>query len=107
MRKLFLYSALAGGKSLLSMEIDNLCCETLSQNPKVHPGQIIAGDVDNITGQELRERAGISFSDPLVIVGGPPCQPFSKASYWTDPGDDSKYRQARMQGIEMINVVHP
>lgn len=92
---------LAGGKLLLSMEIDELCCATLSQNPEAHHGQILKGDVDDITGQELRERAGLSINDPLVIVGGPPCQPFSKASYWTDPGDDSRYRQARMKGIEI------
>ena len=91
----------AGGKLVLSMEIDNLCCETLALNSEAHSGKILNGDVDDITGQELRDYAGISRNDPLVIVGGPPCQPFSKASYWTDPGDDSKYRQARMQGLEM------
>ena len=91
----------AGGRLLLSMEIDKLCCETLSLNHEKHPGKILNGDVDDITGQELRECAGLSHNDPLVIVGGPPCQPFSKASYWTDPGDDSRYRQARMQGVEI------
>jgi len=90
----------AGGNLLLSLEIDDLCCKTLIQNPVDHPGEVIAGDICSFSGQELRERAGLSASDNLVIIGGPPCQPFSKASYWTDPGDDSKYRRARANGIE-------
>jgi len=92
---------LAGGKLVLSMEIDKLCCETLLRNPTMHPGQVILGDVACTTGQELREVAGLSSKDPLIIVGGPPCQPFSKASYWTDSGEDSRYRKARSQGIEL------
>ena len=36
--------------------------------------------------------------DQLIVIGGPPCQPFSKAAYWLDPGDEAKYRQARARG---------
>ena len=35
-----------------------------------------------------------------MIVGGPPCQPFSKNSYWTEKGDDSKFRKLRAKGIK-------
>lgn len=90
---------LAGGKLLLSIEIDETCCKTLSMNSDSHPGKVILGDVNCYSGQELRDIAGLSPKDSLVIIGGPPCQPFSKASYWTDPGNDSKYRRAKAQGI--------
>ena len=92
---------IAGGRLLLSLEIDELCCITLEQNPDAHPGKVITGDVEAFNGQELREMVGLSSNDPLVIIGGPPCQPFSKASYWTDPGEDSRYRQARANGIDI------
>jgi len=47
----------------------------------------------------MRELAGIGKKEPLVVIGGPPCQPFSKAAYWTDPGNDSRYRRARANGM--------
>lgn len=34
-----------------------------------------------------------------MIVGGPPCQPFSKAAYWTEEGSDAAYRRARANGV--------
>ena len=92
---------LAGGDVRLSVEIDPAACETLRTNRLFHPGCVLEADVSQITGQDLRRRIGLSKSDPLLIVGGPPCQPFSKASYWTDPGNDSKYRRARANGIEL------
>jgi len=86
------------GDLRLSVEIDDKCCETLRANPAFHTGEIVHSDVSLLTGEQLRYIAGLKSQDPLVIVGGPPCQPFSKASYWTDPGHDSRYRQARANG---------
>ena len=91
---------LAGGELVLSLEINELCCKTIKQNSDTHSGEIVMGDVDLYSGQELRELANLSAQDTLVLIGGPPCQPFSKASYWTDPGDDARYRQARANGID-------
>ena len=43
-------------------------------------------------------RAGITLREPLLIIGGPPCQPFSKAAFWSEDGDDAAYRRARARG---------
>jgi DNA (cytosine-5)-methyltransferase 1 len=91
-------AVMAGGDLRLSVEMDATACETLKLNKKLHPGQVLQGDVSALSGDELRERAGLKRSDPLVIVGGPPCQPFSKAAYWLDPGDDAAFRRARARG---------
>ena len=73
-------AALAGGRVCLSIENDATACETLKLNPDFHPsGSVLCADVVSMTGGELRERAGLSSSDPLLIVGGAPCQPFSKS----------------------------
>jgi DNA (cytosine-5)-methyltransferase 1 len=89
----------AGGQVCLSVELDKVCCLTLEQNRALHPkGSIINGDVSTFSGQEMRKLAGLSRKEPLIVVGGPPCQPFSKASYWTDPGEDSRFRRARAKG---------
>jgi DNA (cytosine-5)-methyltransferase 1 len=46
--------------------------------------------------------AGLSSSDPLVVIGGAPCQPFSKNSYWTDSGEDLRLRLAFYRGDETV-----
>jgi DNA (cytosine-5)-methyltransferase 1 len=91
-------AVMAGGDLRLSVEMDKVACETLQLNEKHHPGEVLQGDVSTLSGEELRERAKLKKSDPLVIVGGPPCQPFSKAAYWLDPGDDAAFRRARARG---------
>lgn len=95
-------SRMAGADVRLSVEIDPTCCETLRMNKMGSRHSVISGDVRAISGQELRKAADIRQKDPLVVVGGPPCQPFSKASYWTDPGHDSRFRRARARGEDAV-----
>jgi DNA (cytosine-5)-methyltransferase 1 len=33
-----------------------------------------------------------------MIIGGAPCQPFSKAAYWVEAGDEAAYRRVRAAG---------
>jgi DNA (cytosine-5)-methyltransferase 1 len=91
----------AGGDVRLLLDADPIACASARANPQFHAGAaVVEGDVSKVSGPELREMANLGWNDPLVIIGGPPCQPFSKAAYWTDPGDDSRYRQARARGEE-------
>jgi DNA (cytosine-5)-methyltransferase 1 len=87
----------AGGDVRLSVEWDAMCCFTLADNAR-RSHAVEHADVKNLSGSDLRRLARVSTNEPLVIVGGPPCQPFSKASYWTDPGEDAKFRRARSRG---------
>jgi len=91
-------AALAGGNLRLSIDNDSIACQTLRSNPKYHSGKVVDHDVSGLTGHALRDLAGLNRTEPCIIIGGPPCQPFSKAAYWTDPGHDSRYRQARSRG---------
>ncbi|WP_082611283.1 DNA cytosine methyltransferase [Lysobacter sp. Root916] len=88
----------AGANVVASLEYDSTACDTLRSNPKYH-GQVIEGDVCDFSGEHLRKMAGLKKREPLVVVGGPPCQPFSKAAYWTEDGDDAAYRRARAKGM--------
>jgi len=88
----------AGFAVRLSVDNDDWSCRTLEANHARAGGAVLRASVCDLTGDELREAAGISESDPLVIVGGPPCQPFSKAAYWVDPGEEAAYRRARAAG---------
>lgn len=90
---------LAGGNVRASVELNAVACDTLRANSIFH-GEVVEGSVCDVSGKELRKLAGLKAREPLVIVGGPPCQPFSKAAYWTEAGDDAAYRRARAQGVE-------
>jgi DNA (cytosine-5)-methyltransferase 1 len=88
----------AGADVRLSVDNDAVACKTLRLNPKIHTGAILNADISKFDGKTLRMQAGLSPRDACIVIGGPPCQPFSKSSYWTDPGDDSRYRRARAKG---------
>lgn len=88
----------AGADLRLSVDNDPVCCDTLRANEGILSARVLEADTTALSGRQLREQAEISSGDPLMIVGGPPCQPFSKASYWTDPGEESRYRRARAKG---------
>ncbi|WP_082015734.1 DNA cytosine methyltransferase [Leisingera sp. ANG-M7] len=87
----------AGCDVKASVELDATACETLKRNNGFH-GNVSNEDVSKISGQNLRTLAGLSSTDPLVVVGGAPCQPFSKAAYWVENGEEARYRRARAQG---------
>jgi DNA (cytosine-5)-methyltransferase 1 len=88
----------AGGDLRLSVEIDPVACLTLKENAS--PGhEAFEADLSEITGKDLRRRARIGRAEPLVVVGGAPCQPFSKAAYWVDEGADAAWRRDRANGV--------
>ena len=92
----------AGGDLRLSVDNDFYSCETLRTNPELHAGGVVEGDVTALTGSDLRKAAGLRRGEDLVVVGGAPCQPFSKAAYWIDKGDEAAYRRARARGDEAV-----
>lgn len=90
----------AGADVRVHVELDAIACETLRANDPA--GTVIEADIAGLTGGDLRAAAKLSARDPLVVVGGPPCQPFSKAAFWSEDGDDAAYRRARARGEEAV-----
>lgn len=86
---------LAGADLRLSVDNDGCSCRTLRKNAAA---PVLEADVLEVSGQDLRREAGLRKSSPLLVVGGAPCQPFSKAAYWTDDGAEARFRQARAAG---------
>ena len=66
----------AGFETAVAIEWDAACCRALRANRK---WQIIENDIHRVDSAKLLERAGLSKSEADVLIGGPPCQPFSKS----------------------------
>lgn len=88
----------AGCDVRLAVDSDEWSCKTLKANADRVGGRVECADVTAISGRDLREAAGLGNDDPLLVVGGAPCQPFSKAAYWLEAGDEAAYRRARATG---------
>lgn len=77
----------AGFDTRLCVENNELARETLRLNrprwPQAEPGDAIA--MSHEPERAFREFE-LRRSDIALIAGGPPCQPFSKASHWTPDG---------------------
>lgn len=95
----------AGADLRLSVDFDGPSCQTLESNGAALSGAVLQADVSLLSGSELRDAARVSPTDPLVIVGGAPCQAFSKAAYWIEDGDEARYRRARAAGTSSLRPV--
>ena len=75
----------AGFDVALCVEKDEDCQGTLSTNrpewPLARPG-----DVHELSPEQARLQAGLQPGEATLLAGGPPCQPFSKSSYWVNGG---------------------
>src|SRR3546814_2730328 len=65
----------AGFRTAVALEFDERCVNTLQQN---RSWPVIARDIASVAVAELLETAGLRPGEADVLIGGPPCQPFSK-----------------------------
>lgn len=81
----------AGFRTTLAAELDPVCCDTLRLNQR---WTVLEGDVNAITSRDILRAAGMRRGEPDVLIAGPPCQPFSKSSYWA-AGDSDRLDDPR------------
>lgn len=70
----------AGYEIRVALDFDHDSCETLRRNYK--GTVVIESDIQKITTEELLNKANCEPGDVDLLVGGPPCQPFSKSAFW-------------------------
>lgn len=73
---------LAGIKVLSSMDIFEDSVETQRMNPFFKDTIHECLDITKIDGTHYKDIIKKENPEKLIVVGGPPCQPFSKAGYW-------------------------
>ena len=69
----------AGFRTAVALEIDARCCQTLRRN---RDWPLIERDIGVVPTRELLEVARLDPGEADVLIGGPPCQPFSKSGFW-------------------------
>ncbi len=69
----------AGFQTRVALEFDKTACRTIQLNRN---WETIEDNINIISSGTLLARAGLKSGEPDVLIGGPPCQPFSKSSYW-------------------------
>jgi DNA (cytosine-5)-methyltransferase 1 len=83
----------AGLKAAIAVEIDTKSCATLRAN-QGHRLPIYEGDIHDLTSVAISETTGLAPEEPDLLIGGPPCQPFSKSAYWRS-GDTKRLDDPR------------
>ena len=81
----------AGFKTRVAVEINPDCCDTLRANRK---WAVIEDSIHNVTAERILEAGKLKVGEAHVLIGGPPCQPFSKAGYWAR-GDSKRLDDPR------------
>lgn len=69
----------AGFETTVAIDMDPVACRTIRLN---RPWAVIEGDIATITSRVILDTAGLECREADVLIGGPPCQPFSKSGYW-------------------------
>lgn len=73
---------LAGVKVLSSLDFFADSVHTLELNKYFSHTVHMHRDITTVTAQDFAEILRENKPKKLIIIGGPPCQPFSKAGYW-------------------------
>lgn len=69
----------AGFDTGVAVEMDHDCCDTLRKN---RDWAVIERSIFDVPTEEMLDAGGLRRGDVDLVIGGPPCQPFSKAGYW-------------------------
>ncbi len=81
----------AGIESAVALEMDPVAVETLNSN---RPWPVIAQDIHEVSSEQILRTGSLKEGEADVLIGGPPCQPFSKSGYWVS-GDTRRLDDPR------------
>jgi len=96
----------AGLRTAVAVEMDHRCCDTLRANKSArNPWAVIESKVEEVTSEAILDAGRLAPGEAEVLIGGPPCQPFSKSGYWAR-GDSARLADPRANTLsEYIRVL--
>lgn len=86
--------------------MDRRCCETLNANKaRGYSWEVIEAPIEEVSSKSLLSAASLAVGEADALIGGPPCQPFSKSGYWSK-GDSGRLGDRRANTLaEFIRVL--
>lgn len=69
----------AGYETRVALDLDPIACQTVRLN---RSWPVLEGAISDISSKEILKSAELKRGEADVLIGGPPCQPFSKSGYW-------------------------
>ena len=82
----------AGFHTAAAVELNPAACRAIRRNRP--DWGLIEGDIHNVSSTQILQMARLDVGEADVLIGGPPCQPFSKSSYWVN-GDSRRLDDPR------------
>ncbi len=81
----------------VAVEMDKWCCKTLQHNRP--EWEVLEGKIESFSTKQLLETGNLRKGEADILIGGPPCQPFSKSGYWVK-GDVDRLKDPRANTLK-------
>jgi len=98
-------SHMAGIPVNVCVELDSDSVETLKLNKQFKRSKIIMNDIAKVSSNTLKTQLKKSRKEKYILIGGPPCQPFSKAGYWIGNHARKKDKDSRNMIGQYLRVL--
>lgn len=94
------------GEGLLRVAVatdyNDLALRTLTAN--FDGVRTVTGDIRTVTTEQILDAGRLRPTEPVLLVGGPPCTPFSKSGFWLEQKRESRDPNASLLD-EYVRVV--
>lgn len=82
----------AGFDTRVAVEFNSFCADAIRRNRP--EWGLIEGDIHDVSSEQIAKVGNLAPGEADILIGGPPCQPFSKSSYWVN-GDTKRLDDPR------------
>ena len=71
----------AGFETAVAVEFDGQCIATIAANCS---WPVVQRDITRMSSKSVLAASALGVGEAHVLIGGPPCQPFSKSGFWAN-----------------------
>ncbi len=96
---------LAGVRVVSSLDFFEDSVKTIKQNSYFAHAEHLQRDIKTVTAMDYAGVLKKNNPEKLIIIGGPPCQPFSKAGYWVTNEKRDSSNDPRNMIVPYFNII--